>query len=67
MRADSAEMSWDKKSGQWLLRISIGDEVIRRHCAKAEDLDDQNLRTLAEKTVRDEGYEINIANVSIVR
>jgi Fe2+ or Zn2+ uptake regulation protein len=67
MRADAAEMSWDTKKGEWLLRISVGDEVIRRHCGKAKDVDDQNLRILAEKTVRDEGYEIDSAKVSILR
>jgi hypothetical protein len=67
MRADFAEMSWDKSSGQWLLRIGIGDEVIRRHCKKAQGADDDDLRAVAEKTVLDEGYEIDAANVGIVR
>ena len=67
MRADFAEMSWDKSGGKWLLRIRIGDEVIRRHCKKAEDADDDSLRAVAKKTVLDEGYEIDPANVNIVR
>jgi hypothetical protein len=67
MRADSAEMSWDKKASQWLLRIRIGDEVIRRHSKQGEDLDDESLRTIAERTVQDEGYEIDGAKVTILR
>jgi hypothetical protein len=67
MRADSAEMSWDANSHKWLVRVRIGDEVIRRHCKESKETDDQTLRTIAEKTVRDEGYEIDTAKVTIVR
>jgi hypothetical protein len=67
MRADSAEMSWDKSRSQWLLRIKIGDEVIRRHCKVAQSADDQKLRTIAQETVRDEGYEIDGGNVTVLR
>jgi hypothetical protein len=67
MRADFAEMSWDKSSGKWLLRIGIGDEVIRRHCKNAVSADDEELRAVAEKTVLDEGYQFDLANIKIVR
>jgi hypothetical protein len=67
MKANFAEMSWDKSGGQWLLRIGIGDEVIRRHCKKAQDASDDDLHTAAEKTVLDEGYEFDGAKVTIVR
>ena len=30
MRADRAEVSWDPAKSKWLVRISSGDEVMRR-------------------------------------
>jgi hypothetical protein len=67
MRADFAEMSWDTSKGKWLLRMGIGDEVIRRHCKNAQDANESDLRAVAEKTVVDEGYEIDSAKITIVR
>jgi hypothetical protein len=32
MRADRVELSWDAVKPNWLLRIEVGEEVIRRHC-----------------------------------
>jgi len=32
MRADEVEVSWDPAKNKWLLRIRIGEEVIRRYC-----------------------------------
>jgi hypothetical protein len=67
MRADQAEVSWDAAKSKWLVRIKSGEEVIRRHCNAAKDADDQTLRAAAEKTVRDEGYDFDSANVTIRR
>jgi len=64
MQADFAEMSWDSGKGQWLLRMGIGDEVIRRHCKNAQDANESDLRAVAEKTVVDEGYELAVASWS---
>ena len=33
MRADRAEVSWDSEKSKWVVRISIGEEVIRRYCS----------------------------------
>jgi hypothetical protein len=67
MRADQAEVSWDAAKSQWLVRIKSGEEVIRRHCDVPKDANDQTLRAAAEKTVRDEGYDFDNANVTIRR
>ena len=67
MRADQAEVSWDAAKSQWMVRIKIGEEVIRRHCDAPKDADDQTLRAAAEKTVRDDGYDFDSANVTIRR
>ena len=65
MRADRVEFSWDKSESSWLIRIVAGEEVIQRHCALPEGSDEQALRQAIEKTVRDEGYELN--STSLVR
>jgi len=67
MRADRVEMSWDNSKSNWLARIQSGEEVIRRHCSLPKNADDAALRTAAEKAVKDEGYEMDSANVVILR
>ena len=59
MRADRVELSWDGGKSKWLLRIEAGEEVIRRHCALPRDADEKTLRSAVEKTVADEGYELD--------
>ena len=67
MRADRVEVSWDANKSSWLVRIQSGEEVIRRHCDLPRNADEQALRTAAQKTVQDEGYELDSAAVSIQR
>lgn len=65
MRADQAQISWDEKNKQWLVRIRIGEEVIRRHSKSAKNADEQTLRSLAVKVAQEEGYELEPAKVSV--
>ena len=67
MTADRVEVSWDPGKSKWLVRVQSGEEVIRRHCGVPKNADDQALRAAAEKTVRDEGYELAPAGVIIRR
>ena len=67
MRAGQVELSWGADKKKWLVRIRIGEEVIRRQCNAPHDADEQQLRSAAEQTVRDEGYEADPAQISIVR
>ncbi|HWX55461.1 MAG TPA: hypothetical protein VN176_12790 [Verrucomicrobiae bacterium] len=67
MRADSVEVSWDPGKSAWLVRIQSGEEVIRRRYKLAKDADDQALRTAAQQTLSDEGYEAAAAPVEIKR
>ena len=67
MRADNVELSWEADKKKWLVRIKIGEDVIRRQCSAPRDAADQELRSAAEQTVRDEGYEADPAQISIVR
>ncbi len=65
MRADKAEVSWDTSKSKWLVRIQSGDEVMRRHCDVPKSANDQQLRAAAEKTVREDGYEIDPSLITV--
>jgi hypothetical protein len=65
MRADKVEVSWDSKKSQWLVRIQSGEEVIRRHCQLPKNADEQALRSAAQNTLTDEGYELDGTVVTI--
>jgi hypothetical protein len=67
MRADRVEVSWDEEKHNWLVRIEVGSEVIRRHCEQSRDADEQRLRAAAEQTVIDEGYEPDPSRIAVVR
>lgn len=67
MRADSVEVSWDLNKKKWLVRIQSGDEVLLRNCAAPKDVDEQTLRSAAQKTVQDEGYEAPASPIAIRR
>jgi hypothetical protein len=67
MKADRVEASWDKEKKNWLIRIEVGGEVIRRHYGAPQTADDQALRTAVEKTTADEGYEVAAANIALRR
>lgn len=67
MRAERVDVSWDAEKSNWLVRIQSGEEVIRRHCNLPQNADESALRSAAQKTVADEGYELESANMSIRR
>jgi hypothetical protein len=67
MHADRVEVSWDAGKSKWLVRIQSGEEVIRRHNSLAKTADEQTLRSAAQKTLADEGYEVDAPQVSIQR
>jgi hypothetical protein len=67
MNADRIDLSWDPDKKKWLIRIQVGEEVIRRYCNEPKNADDPTLRSVAEKTAVDEGYQVAAANVSVAR
>jgi len=67
MHADEVEASWDAGKHSWLLRIRIGEEVIRRHCSAAKNADDAFLKSLAQKTLQDEGFDSEPKELKIRR
>jgi len=67
MRADRVEVSWDAATSNWLIRIVAGEEAIRRRADQPKSADDASLRSAAENIVKDEGYEMDAAAISIRR
>ncbi len=67
MRADRAEVSWDAKKSEWLVRIESGEEVVRRHISAPKDADDQKLGPMIKDAVQDEGYDLDPAQIAIRR
>lgn len=64
-QADRVELSWDSGKSKWLVRIESGAEVIRRYCDLGKDADDKTIRSAAQKTVADEGYDADVAAMTI--
>ena len=68
MRANEAKVEWNAGKKQWQVIIQVGAEVIRRACPKnPRDAADADLRSAAVATARDEGYDVEASQVSIVR
>ena len=67
MQADRVELSWDSAKRNWLVRIEIGAEVIRRHYDRSRDADEETLRAAAAQLVVDEGYQVDHSRISVVR
>ncbi|HUO33631.1 MAG TPA: hypothetical protein VMU43_01440 [Candidatus Acidoferrum sp.] len=57
MRPDKVEISWDATKSSWLVRIEVGEEVVRRHISLPKSAADDALRAAAAKAVADEGYQ----------
>ena len=67
MQADQVEASWDSAKSKWLLRIRIGEEVIRRYCDAPKNTEEETLKSVAQKTLQDEGYEPDPRELKILR
>ena len=67
MRAERVEVSWDAAHAKWSVRIEAGEEVIRRRSDVSKSTDEPTLRAAAAQVVRDEGYEVDDAQVVVRR
>lgn len=67
MTADRVEVSRDEQKNKWLVRIQVGEEVIRRHCDDSKNADEATLRDAALRTVRDEGYTVDPSDIVVQR
>lgn len=66
MKADRVEVSRDEQGNGWLIRIKVGEEVIRRRYTEAKDSDEATLRRAAAKTAADEGYAVEPTEIVFV-
>ena len=68
VRADTAAVSWDAQRKCWVIRLQVGEEVIKRPTPNvARDANDEVLHSTAVKTANDEGYELDPASVTVTR
>ncbi len=66
MQADRVEVSWDEGKGKWLIRIIVGQEVLRRFSEQPQDIDHITLQTEAVNLAADEGYTVDRHHVAIL-
>ena len=66
MKADRVEVSRDHETDKWLVRIKVGEEVIRRYPKAAKNADESALRRVAVETAGEEGYAVDPSEVVIV-
>ncbi|HLJ47100.1 MAG TPA: hypothetical protein VKU01_13880 [Bryobacteraceae bacterium] len=67
-KADSAKVTWDTDKKHWVVRVQIGEEVVKRALPKCDnDATDEVIRPLAVQTAKDDGYEVAPESVVIVR
>ena len=68
LHADSAKVDWDQDGKQWRVRVTIGEEVIKRRLPKTpRDAGEDVLRSLVVETAHADGYDVDPASVAIVR
>jgi hypothetical protein len=68
MRANTAKIDWNSDKKQWHVEIAMGSEVVKRWLKdQPHETDDEALRSLALATAKDEGYELDASQVTIVR
>ena len=59
IRANQAQVKWEADKKRWIVRVRVGEEVIRRPCKGADaSIENDALKSLAIQTAREEGYEL---------
>jgi hypothetical protein len=68
LKAEKATVNWDPAKKQWHVRVQIGEEVIKRALSNTpHDASEDVLRSRAVETAKDEGYDVDAAQVAITR
>ena len=65
MDASRIEVTREEEHNNWLIRIWVGDEVIRRHCHEPANAARETLLKAALKTAEDEGYTVDPSKVIV--
>jgi hypothetical protein len=68
LKAEKTTVNWDSAKKEWHVRLQIGEEVIKRALSKIpRDVSEDVLRSRAVETAKDEGYDVDAAQVAIQR
>ncbi len=68
VEVSNAVVTWDAQKKQWVIRLQVGGEVIKRPALKnAPETADDLLRSTAVKVAEDEGYHLNPSTVTVTR
>ena len=67
MRADHAKVTWNAEKKRWEARIQVGAEVVRRPLSKNAGDAAEALKSQAVEIAKDEGYELDPAQVEVVQ
>ena len=67
MRPDRVEVSWNEDKRKWVVRIQVGEEVIRRGCDVPKDATEPTIRSAAQEAVKGEGYESDVMQMTLHR
>jgi len=68
MKATTTAVDWDAAANKWHVRIQIGEEVIKRPLAGVDrNASESDLRGKAVAVAKDEGYDVDPAQVAIAR
>jgi len=65
MRADRVEVSWDADQNKWVIRIQVGEEIIRRICDVPKNAAEATIRSAAQDAIQNEGYEPDVSRMII--
>ena len=66
VRANNAKVEWNPDKKRWEVHIQVGAEVVKRPIPKHTlESGEQALKDQAVATARDEGYDLDPANVAI--
>jgi hypothetical protein len=69
LKTQNVSVEWDSKKKGWIVRIQIGEEIIRRPLGKRlpQGAEDHALRDAAVETAKDDGYEVTMEAVTVGR
>jgi len=61
-------MSWDGEKHGWVVRVVVGEEVIKRRCPDLKQAaGEEALRAAAMRVAADEGYDLAPEAVAITK
>ena len=69
LKTQNVSVDWDSKRKGWIVRIQIGEEIIRRPLGKRlpHEAEEHALRDAAVETAKDDGYDVQAESVTVAR